>query len=178
MAAATSSNCVHQDEHCHLVDNTDHQPQDLTLPVKFDPDKDTDSQCMGILMFNLYSLKYQPEFSSTTDFYNQYRNLVIASLKKKGDIVGGENNLMLEEDEELSPTFEELILANVLGLIDSRLPGYLRDHWYTLMRVKSKNLMDYKTDILTQVVPTFLAEMESRGDLALPKSEVDSPPRY
>jgi hypothetical protein len=32
--------------------------------------------------------------------------------------------MMLEEDEELSPTFEELILANVLGLIDSRLPGY------------------------------------------------------
>jgi hypothetical protein len=31
--------------------------------------------------------------------------------------------------------------------------------------------MDYKTDILTQVVPTFLAEMESRGDFALPKDE-------
>ncbi len=88
-----------------------------------DPDKDTDSQCMGILVFNLFSLKYQPESSSTTGFYNQYRDLVIASLKKKGDIVGGENNIMLEEDEQLSPTFEELILANVLGLIDSRLPG-------------------------------------------------------
>lgn len=124
-----------------------------------DPDKDTDSQCMGILMFNLFSLTYHPESSSTTDFYNQYRDLVIASLKKKGDIVGGENNIMLEEDEQLSPTFEELILANVLGLIDSRLPGYLRDHWYSPLRIKSRILMDYKTDILTQVVPTFLAEI-------------------
>jgi hypothetical protein len=130
----------------------------------------TDSQCMGILMFNLFSLTYQPESSSTTDFYNQYRDLVIASLKKKGDIVGGENNIMLE-DEQLSPTFEELILANVLGLIDSRLLGYLRDHWYSSLRIKSRILMDHKTDILTQVVPTFLAEMESRGDFALPKDE-------
>ena len=146
-------------------------PNDIIVPVKFDPDKDTESQCMGILMFNLFLFKYQPESSSTTDFYNQYRDLVVASLKKKGDIVGGENNIMLEEDEQLSPTFEELILANVLGLIDSRLPGYLRDHWYSPLRIKSRILMDYKTDILTQVVPTFLAEMESRRDFSLPKDE-------
>jgi hypothetical protein len=136
-----------------------------------DPDKDTDSQCMGILMFNLFSLKYRPESSSTTDFYNQYRDLVIDSLKKKGDIVGSENNIMLEEDEQLSPTFEEFILANVLGLIDSRLPGYLRDHWYSPLRINSRILMDNKTDILTQVVPTFLAEIESRRYFSLPKDE-------
>ena len=111
-------------------------PNDIIVPKMVDPDKDTDSQCMGILMFNLFSLTYQPESSSPTDFYNQYRDLVIASLKKK-----------------------ELILANVLGLIDSHLPGYLRDHWYFPLRIKSRILMDYKTDIFTQVVPTFLAEI-------------------
>jgi hypothetical protein len=166
------ANCVQQGN--IFVDDTNYLallPNVIIVPKMVDPDKDTDSQCMGILMFNLFSLTYQPESSSTTDFYNQYRDLVIASLKKKGDIVGGENNIMLEEDEQLSPTFEELILANVLGLIDSRLPGYLRDHWYSPLRIKCRILMDYKTDILTQVVPTFLAEMEGRRDFALPKDE-------
>jgi hypothetical protein len=70
------------------------------------------------------------------------------------------NNSVLLIDEQLSPTFEELILAVVLGLIDNRLPGHVKSHYQPLLG-KSKSLMDYKTDILAKV-PTFLKEDLSR----------------
>ena len=54
-------------------------------------------------------------------FYNEYRNVIIANLKKRGDEIRWQNEA-LARDEKLSPTFEDLILINVLALIDARLP--------------------------------------------------------
>jgi hypothetical protein len=105
----------------------------------------------------LSDLQFQPNESAFT-FYDQYRNLVLASLKKKGDTITWQNNRVLAKDEELSPSFEELILDNVLGLIDTRLPGYVRSHYIGVTEV-SNSLMDYKNDILNKV-PTFLEEMK------------------
>ncbi len=107
---------------------------------------------------NLSDLQFQPDGSAFT-FYDQYRNLVIGSLKKKGDTITWQNNRVLAKDEELSPSFEELILDNVLGLIDTRLPGYVRSHYIGLTEV-SNSLMEYKNDILNKV-PTFLEEMKT-----------------
>jgi hypothetical protein len=67
--------------------------------------------------------------------------------------------MILAEDEKLSPTFEELILDNVLGLIDTRLPRHVRSHYIGLMEV-SNSLMDYKNDILNNV-SSFLEEMKT-----------------
>jgi hypothetical protein len=106
---------------------------------------------------NLSDLQFRPDESAFT-FYDQYRNLVLASLKKKGDTITWQNNRVLAKDEELSPSFEELILDNVLGLIDTRLPGYVRSRYIGLMEV-SNSLMEYKNDILKNV-PTFLEEMK------------------
>jgi hypothetical protein len=105
---------------------------------------------------NLSDLQFQPNNSAVT-FYEQYRNLVIARLRKKGDIITWQNNRVLVEDEELSPSLEELVLDNVLGLIDTRLPGHVRSQYCDLLE-DSKSLMDYKNDILHKV-PTFLDEM-------------------
>ncbi len=105
----------------------------------------------------LSDLQFQPNGSAFT-FYDQYRNLVLASLKKKGDTITWQNNRVLAKDEELSPSFEELILDNVLGLIDTRLPGHVRSHYISLTEV-SNSLMDYKNDILNKV-PSFLEEMK------------------
>jgi len=69
-----------------------------------------------------------------------------------------QNEDYIDEDEHLSPTFEELILINVLGLIDNRLPGHVRDQ-YSCLIGESESLMDYETDILGKV-PTFLTEIE------------------
>jgi hypothetical protein len=74
---------------------------------------------------------------------NTGRNLVVASLRKKGDTIRWQNDRVLAQDEELSPTFEEMILANVLGLIDARLPGYVRQKYQDLLG-RAEGLMDYQ----------------------------------
>jgi len=119
--------------------------------------EDYDIQQKGIHFFNLLELKYTPG-EPAAGFYNTYRNLLIANLRKTGDTIAWQNNTVLEEDEKLSPTTEDLILANVLTLIDSRLPGHVKDHYHHLIG-KTKSLMDYKADILVKV-PTLLAEMD------------------
>ncbi len=80
-----------------------------------------------------------------------------------------QNNMVLDEDEELSPTFEEIILANVLFLIDTRLPGHIKDVYQITDRAKS--LMDYRTDILSNV-PTFLKGIKNDWS-QIPKSDID-----
>jgi len=138
--------------------------------IKIKDDEDNDIQYKEILFFNLFDLQYNQEISAI-GFYDQYRNLIMASLKKKGDIIVWQNETVLAEDEQLSPTFEELILANVLSLINNRLPSYVRNSYYRLIG-KTKSLMDYREDILDKV-PTFLAEIDGN----LPKSDADLPSR-
>ncbi len=110
-------------------------------------------------LFHLLDIQYQQE-TSVVDFYNQYRNVVMACLKKKGDVILWQDNTVLEEDEQLSPTFEELILANVLGLIDVRLLGHVKDKYYNRLGDARRSLMDYQADILSNV-PNFLTELEN-----------------
>jgi hypothetical protein len=109
-------------------------------------------------LLHLLDIQYQQE-TSVVDFYNQYRNVVMACLKKKGDVILWQNNTVLEEDEKLSPTFEELILANVLGLIDIRLLGHVRDKYYQRIG-DARSLMDYQEDILNNVMK-FLPELDT-----------------
>ena len=83
----------------------------------------------------------------------------MACLKKKGNVILWQNNTVLADDEQLSPTFEELILANVLGLIDVRLLGHVKDKYFNRLR-DAISLMDYQADILSNV-PNFLTELEN-----------------
>ena len=78
-----------------------------------------------------------------------------------------QNNKILEDDEELSPTFEDLILAIALGLIDNQLPERVRASYCHLIG-RTKSLMDYKTDILDKV-PFLLVKLEDN----LPAKFVD-----
>ena len=135
--------------------------------IKIKVDADYNLRHKEIHFFNLFDIQYQQD-TSIIDFYNQYRNLVISKLKKKGDTIMWNNNTVMAEDEQLSPTFEELILANVLGLINTRLPGHVRDNYYSLIG-KTKSLMDYRTDILDKV-PTFLKAIDGNM-LAVSKSD-------
>jgi hypothetical protein len=144
------------------------------VPIEIKVDDDQDIQYKEILFFNLFSLEYNKEISAV-GFYDQYRNLIVASLKKKGDIIVWQNDMILAEDEQLSPTFEELIFANVLSLINAHLPGYVRNNYYRLIG-KTKSLMDYKADILDKV-PTFLEEINGSPPV-VSKTDVDVLPRY
>ncbi len=145
----------------------------MKVPIKIKVDEDYDIHNSEILFFNLFSLQYNTEISAE-GFYEQYRNVIVANLKKKGDIIVWQNDTILVEDEQLSPTFEELILANVLGLINAGLPAFVLKNYYRLIG-KTKSLMDYKADILDKV-PTFLNEIN--GNLpAVLKSDADIPSR-
>jgi hypothetical protein len=66
----------------------------------------------------------------------------------KGDIVIWQKNilLILAEDEQLSSTFEEIILINVLDLVNERLLDCVRYH-YQHLSGKLNWLMDPKNDI-------------------------------
>jgi hypothetical protein len=121
--------------------------------------EDYDIQQKGIHFFNLFELSYQ-QGEPAVGFYNKYRNLVTANLGKTGDVIAWQQNAELARDEQLSPTFEDMILANVLGLIDPRLPNHIKQHYHHLIG-HAKRLMDFKTDILVKI-PTFLAEIESK----------------
>ena len=132
-------------------------------------DSDHDS-CLKKGQFrNLFDLKYREE-TNAADFYREYRNLLISSLKKEGNIIKWQNNRVLDEDEQLSPTFEELILANVLGLIDIRLPGHAMDHYGCNSMGNSDSLMDFKTDIFGRV-PTFIKEIQNNISVSSSKQE-------
>ena len=146
----------------------------IMVPIKIKVDEDDDVHYKEIFFFNLLDLQYKSE-NSAVGFYDQYRNLIVASLKRKGDTIEWQNDTILTEDEQLSPTFEELIFANVLGLINARLPGHVRNNYYHLIK-KSKSLMDHRADILEKV-PIFLEEINS-SLAAVSKSDVEISSRY
>jgi len=138
------------------------------FPVNIKIDEDCDNLLRKSLLINLIDLHYQQE-ASIVDFYYKYRNVVMACLRKKGDIILWQNKMVLAEDEQLSPTFEELILVNVLGLIDTRLLAFVRDKYQRLGYTKC--LMDYQTDILMNV-HTFIEELKCNPP-AVFKSDVE-----
>ena len=130
-----------------------------------------DNQQSRIQFSTIFDLKYKKDVTTAAEFYRDYRDQVIASLKKKGDIIPWQDNRVMDEDEQLSPTFEELMLAHVLGLIDIRLPEHVRDH----LMENTKSLMECKSDILVKV-PTFIAELENMISESLNEPE-DKPER-
>ena len=121
--------------------------------------EDYDIQQKGIHFFNLLDLHYKPG-ASVMGFYNEYRNLIIANLKKRGDEIRWQNDT-LARDEKLSPTFEDLILVNVLTLIDARLPVHVREHYHHHIG-RDRTLMDFKSDILVKI-PVFLSELDNKA---------------
>jgi hypothetical protein len=131
--------------------------QIIMIPCKINLDEESDVQEKGENIFNLYDLEYHPG-TSVVNFYNQYRNLFVVSLRKKGDTIKWQNNRVLTEDEQLTPTVEDLILANVLELVDMRLPVLVSKH-YEHLTGKPLSLMDYKNEILARV-PAFLKEID------------------
>ena len=59
--------------------------------------EDYDIQQKGIHFFNLLDLQFQPG-TNIVGFYKQYRNLVSANLKKRGDTIHWQN-VVLDQDE-------------------------------------------------------------------------------
>ena len=120
--------------------------------------EDYDIQQRGIHFLGLTDLQYDSS-KTPLSFYNEFRNLVIGNLRKKNDRIEW-NNTMLDSDEKLSASHEDLILLFVLHLIDPKLPSIVKTV-YTHQMGKNKCLMDFKTDILIKV-PKLLQEGTDR----------------
>jgi hypothetical protein len=74
------------------------------VPIMIKPDEDYNTPLQENHFLDFYDVQYQ-ERADIIGFYDHYRSVIIASLKKKGDIIVWQNNMILDEDEKLSPTF-------------------------------------------------------------------------
>ena len=89
-------------------------------PIKIKLCQDLDR---GLYFSSVIDLKYLPG-SNAVDFYNKYREAVLASLMQQ--INDSSIWQQVPAEEQLSPTFEDLILANVLRRIHVGLPRLVR----------------------------------------------------
>ncbi len=128
------------------------QKQSIMVPLFIKVDENPSLLQKELHFLDFFGFQNQGQ-TDAVGFYNQFRSVIIASLKKKGDVIMWQNNRVLMEDEELSPTFEELIFAVVLELIDTSLPVLVRNE-YLLGKIE-KSLMDFKSDIFAKI-PTYL----------------------
>ena len=62
-------------------------------------------------------------------FYKQYRAAFVDNLRKQNDVVQYKNNLVLTEDEKLTPSFENAIVMWTLEKIDPRLPARVKKNY-------------------------------------------------
>ena len=120
--------------------------------------KDYDIQKKGIHFFNILELSYDDEKMTPISFYNQYRTIVCNNLGKTGDTIKY-NNTALQSDEKMTPMLEDIVLLNAVGMMDQRLPGFLKTHYNHKMR-EDDRLMDFKSDIMVNI-PKFLEQLNS-----------------
>ena len=120
--------------------------------------KDYDIQKKGIHFFNILELSYDDEKMTPISFYNQYRTIVCNNLGKTGDAIKY-NNTALQSDEKMTPMLEDLVLLNAVGMMDQRLPGFLKTHYNHKMK-EDDRLMDFKSDIMVNI-PKFLEQLNS-----------------
>ena len=110
--------------------------------------KDYNIQQKGVHFFNIIDLEYNSSVMTPVGFYQKYRQLVMANTAESGDTIKW-NREMLMTDKKLSPTFEDMILLNVLCLLDLRLPKHIKLHY--ALKMDNSRLMDFKTDIFTNI---------------------------
>ena len=105
-------------------------------------------------------------------FYKQYRASFLDNLQKHGDVVKYKNDLILEEDEKLSPSFENAIILWTLEKIDPRLPqkvkrdyGHQMSGDYTLKDIQPvifENIATMIEDLdQSQVTKSFASQATS-----------------
>ena len=134
---------------------------------------DYDMQKKGIHFFNLLDMHYDGTKLTPIAFYNQYRTMITSNLAKQNDVIKYKNNLILAQDEKMSPMLEDVILLDVIREIDQRLPAFIRT-FYTHKMSKTDRLMDFKNDIFN-TIPKFLQDLDKEEQLGSFKSHDTEP---
>ena len=120
-----------------------------------------ESKNSNILKLGSIECKSSVDYDS---FYLRLRSEVSANLKKKGDKVLGGLNDHLQEDEILSPTFEDVIVIWCLEKIDPRLPNKVNQTFGHQLAV-DVTLKDIQKDVFKHI-PVFLQEISDQDQEA------------
>ena len=91
-------------------------------------------------------------------FYTDMRSCFKSNLRKTNDIIRYKNNKVLEQDEQVSPTTECLLVYMALERIDSRLPAEI-DRIFGHRMDDSTTLIDLQSEIFSYI-PRALASLE------------------
>ena len=111
---------------CHHTENDDVTNSSTSLTWIFDYlKKHYGLETKGANFMNIADHVFKTGTPYQT-FYKQYRASFLDNLRKTGDVVKYRNNLVLTEDEKLSPSFENAIILWALEKIDPRLPSKVK----------------------------------------------------
>ena len=95
-------------------------------------------------------------------FYKMYRASFLNNLRKSGEKMTHKGGAVMNEDETLSPSFEDAIVMWSLALIDKRLPKKVKkdyEHWLT----GDTYLIDLQPTIF-QSIPSLLEDLDRQVD--------------
>ena len=95
-------------------------------------------------------------------FYKQFRASFLNNLRKKNEKVTHKGGMVLQEDETLSPSFEDAIVLWCLEKIDPRLPSKVRKD-YEHRLTGDTYLIDLQATIF-QSIPSMLEDLDRHAD--------------
>ena len=108
--------------------------------------QDCNIEQQGIHFLNILDVKWDPNADvSPIGFYNEYRSVILGNLRKKDTKIAWLDDT-LTQDEQLSPSHEDLIMLNVLEKMHSKLPAYIKDKYYDKITNMTSNNCDHVAD--------------------------------
>ena len=93
-------------------------------------------------------------------FRNKYRTFILNIIGRFDEVIHWNDRTALAADKTISPLFKDVILLNVIGIIDPRLPLYVKEYYQ--LKLGKKPLMDIRTDIFNNI-KKVLKELDNAG---------------
>ena len=114
---------------CHINEHDDVTIHSTSLDWIFDYlKKHYGLETKGANFMNIAEHVFKKGTSYQT-FYKQYKASFVDNLRKQGDKVKYKNDVVLDADEKLSPSFENAIILWALEKIDARLPSKVKKNY-------------------------------------------------
>jgi hypothetical protein len=114
-------------------------------------------QKAGAHFLSISEIRFNPG-DSFENFYMELHGAVEDSLRKRGELLLFRNSEPLEDDEEMSPTLENMVVLIWLERIDPRLPKKVSDTFAHQM-VGNTSLRDLQP-IISARLPSLLQELD------------------
>ena len=147
---------------CHYTEQDDIMSESTSLEWIWEYlESHYDIQSKGSHFLKIADITYSSEVLPQV-FYKQLRSAFQQNLRPSGDVIKYQNNRVLETNEELSPSFENVIIMLALKEIDPRLPRKVRKEFEHRLSEKNISLMDIQPSIF-QAIPTMLEELNKDG---------------